>query len=78
MVGLKGEDVGAYGRSFDHGNGFNDFFLVHLGSGAVEIAYDSRHAGFVSHSCSKMDGLLGVVLGERLDLAAMAGGPLTG
>ena len=78
MVGLKGEDVEAYWRSFDHGDGFHDLLLVHLGSRAVEIAYDCRHAGFVSHSCSKMDGLLGIVLGEGLDLASVAGSPLTG
>ena len=58
-----------YGRSLDHGDGFDDFFLVHLGARAVEISNNGRHAGFVTHCGGKVDWLFGIVLGEGFNLA---------
>ena len=51
---------------------------MHLRTRAVKVAHNGRHAGFVAHGCREVDGLFGVVLGERLDLASMTGCPLTG
>ncbi len=41
---------------------------MHLCAWTVKISDDGGHASFVSHSCSQVDWLLGVVFGEALDL----------
>lgn len=54
----------SYGRGIDDSNGLDDFLLVRLGTGTVDVADDGRHAGLVAHGGSEVDGLLGVILGE--------------
>ena len=70
--------IETYGRSFNNGDGLDNFLLVHLRTRTVEIAHNGRHSGFVAHGCRKVNGLFWVVLGEGLDLASMTGCPLTG
>jgi hypothetical protein len=60
----------------NNGNSLNDLLLVRLGTGAVEVADDGGHTSLVAESGSQVDGLLGVILGEGLDTAAVAGTPL--
>lgn len=67
-----------YGGSFNNGDGLDDLLFMHLRTRAVEVPHNGRHAGFVAHGCREVDGFLGVVLGEGLDLASMTGCPLTG
>lgn len=40
---------------------------MRLGTGAVDVADDGRHAGLVAHGRRQVDGLLGVILGEAAD-----------
>jgi hypothetical protein len=48
----------------------------YLCAGTVEVADDGGHASLVAKSGRQVDGLLGVILGEGLDLTAAAGSPL--
>jgi hypothetical protein len=59
-------------------DGLYNFLLVRLGAGSVEVTDDGRHTGLVAHGGRQVDGLLGVILGEGLDLSAMAGSALPG
>lgn len=61
-------EVHSYGRSFDNGDRFHNFFLVHFRAGSVEISDNGGHTGFVSHGSCEMDGFLRIVLGKALDL----------
>ena len=65
------------GRLDDRG-GLNNLLLVHLGAGAVKVTNDVSHTGLVAHEGRQVDGLLGVILGERLAPAAVARGALAG
>jgi hypothetical protein len=67
---------GNHGRGLDDGDGLNDLLLVELGTGTVEVADDGGHAGLVAHGSSQVDGLLGVILGERLGLTTVVDGSL--
>lgn len=67
-----------HGRSLDDGNGFEDLLLVHLGSGAVQVADDVGHTGLVAHKGGQMHGLGGIVSGEGLDAGANGNGTLAG
>jgi hypothetical protein len=49
---------------------------VHLGTGTVKVTDDGGHTGLVAHGGSQVDGLLGVILREALDLTAVAGSAL--
>lgn len=60
------------------GNGLNNLPLVHLGSGSVEVTDNVSHTGLVTHDGGEVDGLLGVVLGERLASTPVTGGTLPG
>lgn len=66
----------AYGRGLDDGDGLDDLLLVELGTGTVKVADDGGHAGLVAHGSSQVDGLLGVILGERLGLTTVVDGSL--
>lgn len=57
----------SYGWGVDDGDSLDDFLLVRLGTGSVDIADDGRHTGLVAHSGGKVDGLLGVILGEAIN-----------
>jgi len=61
---VANETDGDHGRSLDDSNGLDDFLLVQLGTGTVQITDNGGHAGLVAHSSRKVDGLLGVILGE--------------
>lgn len=56
-----------HGRGVDNGDSLNNLLLVGLGSGTVEIADNGGHTGLVAHGGGKVDGLLGVILGETID-----------
>lgn len=65
-------------RGLNNGNGLNNFPLVHLGSGSVEVTDNVSHTGLVAHDGGEVNGLLGVVLGERLASTPVSGGTLLG
>ena len=56
-------------RSLNDSDGFDNFFLVEFGTGTVEIADDGGHASLVAHSGSEMDGLLGIIFREAVQLS---------
>ena len=60
-----------HGRRLEDGDGFDHLLLVDLGAGLVHFAHDVRHARFEADERRQMDGLAGVILGERLYLASM-------
>jgi hypothetical protein len=51
---------------------------VHLGSRAVKVTDDVGHASLEAEVSGEVHGLLGVILGERLDVTAVLGGTLAG
>jgi hypothetical protein len=59
-------------------DGLNNFLLVRLRAGSVEVTDDRGHTGLVAHGGSKVDRLLGVILGEGLDLSTMTSSTLPG
>ena len=61
----------------DDGNGLNDFLLVHLRTRPIQITDDCTHAGLIPHGRSEVNGLLRVILGERLDLSSVSARPLS-
>ena len=63
-------------RSFDDGDGLDNFTGTALGSGAFDLPDDVGHTGLEAEKSRKMDGLLGVILGEGLNLTAVAAGAL--
>ena len=65
-------------RGFDDGDGLDDLTLVHLGSRSVEVSDDVGHTGLETHGRGQVDWLLGVVLGEGLNLTPVTGSPLSG
>jgi hypothetical protein len=67
-----------HGGSFDNSDGFDDFLLVHLGTGTLKITNNVGHTSFVTHESSQVDGLLNIVLGISLDTTAVRSGSLTG
>ena len=58
-------------RGINDGASLDDFLLVHFGARTVKVAYNGGHARLVAHGSCQMRLLLGVVLGEALDLAAV-------
>ena len=67
-----------HGRSLNDGHRLDDLLLVDLGAWTVGLAHDVGHAGLVTDEGREVARLGGVVLGERLDLAAVALGALLG
>lgn len=67
-----------HGGSLDDGSRLDDLTLVHLRAGAVEVTDDVGHADLVAEVGGKVNGLLGVILGERLDVTTVLGGTLAG
>jgi hypothetical protein len=53
-----------YRRRLDNGAGLDNLLLVQLRTRSVEITDNGRHTGLVAHGGCKVDGLLGVILGE--------------
>ena len=41
---------------------------MHLRTRAIKIADNCRHTSLISHSSGQVDGLLGIIFGEALDL----------
>ena len=62
----------------EDGDGLDDFTSSALGSGTFDFTDNVSHTGFEAQKGRKMDGLLGVILGEGLDLTAVAAGALLG
>lgn len=67
-----------HGRSLNNGDGLDDFFLVHLASGTLQIADNVGHSGLEADEGSKMDWLLFIVPRESLNTAELAAGALAG
>lgn len=67
-----------HGRSLDDGHRLDDLLLVQFGAGTIGLAHDVGHAGLVSDEGREVARLGGVVLGEGLDLSAVALGALLG
>ena len=65
-------------RGLDDRSSLNDLALVQLRTGTVEVTNDVSHTSLVTHEGSQVDWLLGVVLRERLNLAAVARSTLAG
>ena len=55
-----------YRRSLDDGDGLDNLLLVHLGTRTVKVTDDGGHTSLVAHGGSKVDGLLGIILGEAV------------
>lgn len=55
-----------YRRGLDDGGGLDNLLLVHLGTRTVKVTDDGGHTGLVAHGGSKVDGLLGIILGEAV------------
>lgn len=55
-----------YRRGLDDGDGLDNLLLVHLGTRTVKVTDDGGHTSLVAHGGSKVDGLLGVILGEAV------------
>ena len=66
-----------HGRAFDDGDSFQDFLLVHLGTGAFEITNNVSHTSLETHESGQVDGLGAVVAGEGLDATLMTLAALT-
>lgn len=56
----------SYRWGLDDSAGLDDFLLVQLGAGTVEVTNDGGHTSLVTHVGGKVDGLLGVILGEAV------------
>lgn len=54
----------SYRWGIDDRNSLDDFLLVRLGTGSVDVTDDGGHASLVAHGGRQVDGLLGVILGE--------------
>lgn len=66
------------GRGLDDGDSLDNLLLVHLGTRSVKVTDNSGHTGLVTHGGRQVDGLLGVILGEALDLSTVSGSALAG
>ncbi len=67
-----------HGGSFNHGDGFQNFLLVHLGTRTIKIADNVSHTSLEAHEGSQVDGLASIVAGEGLDLSVIASRTLAG
>lgn len=56
----------SYRWGINDGNRLNNFLLVRLRAGSVEVTDDRGHTGLVAHGGGQVDGLLGVILGEAV------------
>jgi len=63
-------------RSLNNGHGLDNFTSAALRSGTFDLPDDMGHTGLEAEKSRKMDGLLGVILGEGLDLTTVAAGAL--
>ncbi len=66
------------GRAFNDSDCFQNLLLVYLGARAIGLTDDVGHTRFEAQETSEMNGLGRVVLGEGLDLAAVASRTLLG
>lgn len=57
----------SYWGSLDDSDGFDDFLLVHLRTGSIEVSDDGGHAGLIAHGCGKMDRFLWVILRKAVE-----------
>ena len=60
-----------HGWCFKNGDGFDDFFLVGFGTGAVQFSDNVGHTRFVSHEGRQMRRVGGIVFGKDLDAATV-------
>ena len=64
--------------SFEDGNSLDNFLLVHLRSGLVDITNDVSHTSLESDESGKVNGLGWIILRERFDLTEMTLRALSG
>lgn len=57
----------SYRWGINDGNRLNNFLLVRLRAGSVEVTNDGGHTSLVAHGGGQVDGLLGVILGEAVE-----------
>jgi len=63
---------------FDDGNGFNNFLLVKLGSGFLNVSENVGHTGFESSESGEMDGGGRVISRERSASSSVMSGSSSG
>jgi len=66
------------GGSFEDGNSFDDFLLVELGAWLIDISEDVTHTSLVNGESGKVDGLRGIILGERSHSTSVMSSSLSG
>ena len=65
-------------RSFENGNGFDNFLLMSLATRTIQGTDDVSHTSLVTHEGSKMGLLRGIILGEASDVTTVVSASLTG
>ena len=65
-------------RGLDDGDGLHDLLLVDLRAGPISLTDNVGHTGLEAEEAGQVDGLRGVVLRERLDLATVVSRALLG
>jgi len=66
------------GGSFEDGTSFNSFLLVELGANLIDISEDVSHTSLEDGEGGKVDGLGGIILGERSHSTSMMLSSLSG
>mmetsp|Transcript_109863 Transcript_109863/g.153989 ORF Transcript_109863/g.153989 Transcript_109863/m.153989 type:complete len:364 (+) Transcript_109863:1003-2094(+) len=66
------------GGSLKNGASLDNFLLVDLGSGSVDISQNVGHASLEDGESGQVDGLGGIILGERSDSSSVMSGSLSG
>ena len=68
----------AHGGSLENSDGLNDFLLVELRSGLIDVSDDVSHTSLEADEGGEVAGLRSIILGERLDLTVVVSGSLAG
>lgn len=77
-VNVSDESDNVHGRSFEDGDGFDNFLFVESGSDSVHVSGDVGHSGFEGTEGGEVAGLASVILGERPNSSSVVSGSLSG